>query len=1017
MIKAPTPQNEEARLHALYKLGLLNSVSDERFDQITRAAQQALQVPIAVVSLLDRERQVFKAARGLDTPQTPRDISFCGHAICDNTQGLMVVEDAQADERFHDNPLVTGEPHIRFYAGRVIHGPDGHALGTLCVLDREPRQLSAAEAGKMHALADQIEQMLRMEQTPGTQPEPQLKQANATADSTRSEAFFKWPSRRGAAATIALLIFMAFLWTAYQWHLRQLQSEREELVRQAEVFAANLRGKMETELNARLYLTKGLAGLVHSDQEFTDAQFQTFAQSLGDQRTGIRSLQLAPQGVVQHVWPLATNQAAIGHDLFGDPRRREAAEDAIKARRIWLAGPLNLIQGGTALIGRLPIFLYEGQADKERFWGFGTVLIDLNHFFEQVGLNADGQDAQIAIRGKDAKGGLGAPFYGDASIINKRLTSTEVSLPAGSWEISIGTPENTLKGWPGQEVFWASVVVLGLFFSISSYLLLRLPAKLRQTVERTTEALQQQQILFRDAVEALPDGFVIFDAKDRLVTHNERFKSLFSSSGEAIAVGERYEDILRYGCRQGQFKRFNPDVEPIEQFVQRRMDFHRSGFLTLEEPLDSGKWVRVVERPIRGGGTVCFAVDITELKYNEKELSLSRDRAEAANLAKSNFLATVSHEVRTPMNVILGLLETVTEGDTLPEKTHKLLSTAHQSATQLLHILNEILDISKMESNKLALDQAPFNPLDTVNNVVELTRPIAAEKGIVLETDIQPTATEEFIGDSMRLQQILFNLLSNAVKFTEQGKIVLRASYHALNDDEALWEFAVTDSGIGFDPEQAENLFQPFSQLDSGAKRSHEGTGLGLAICKRLVELMGGSIAAESAAGEGATFRFSLPLARAPQKKISHPPLNGGSPQRQQTTTRKLKILLAEDSPANQLVFSAMLESAGHALVMVSDGEAAVRACEEQDFDIILMDIFMPGMDGVTATVHIRENARMRHTPIIAMTANAMKGDQERYLEAGMDDYLSKPVNKAQLLRKLGEWSGAETTAPVRAQP
>ncbi len=1004
MLKAPLPPNDEARLKALYKLGLLNSESDERFDAITRTAQEALQVPIAVVSLVDRDRQLFKSVQGLDTRETARDISFCGHAICDpSNRGLMVVEDARQDERFHDNPLVTGEPHIRFYAGRVIHSPDGAPLGTLCVIDRQPRQLSPRENLQLHELADQVEQELHRAATGARHPR---EAASTPPPASAADALLRLSSHRLTAMMIALAILVSFLWVAYHWHLYQVRAEQDERLREATGLATHLRGKIETELNARLYLTKGLAGLVHTHRDFTETQFQTFARSLGDQRSGIRSLQLAPAGVVTHVWPLETNRTAIGHDLFADPGRRQAAQAAIEARRLWLAGPVKLLQGGIALIGRLPIFLHEAAQEQETFWGFGTVLIDLNTFFEQVGLNPQGEDRQIAIRGKDAQGDLGEIFYGDPAIIDRRLATTEVSLPAGSWEISVAAPSDAPLHWPGQTLFWALSVIISLFFSAASYVLLRLPHKLRQTVKDTTQALENQQILFRDAIEALPDGFVIFDANDRLVTHNERFKALFYTSQEVIEVGRKYEDILRFGCQQGQFKRYRAQDAAAESFVQQRLTQHRSGFLTVEEPLDSGKWVRVVERPIRGGGTVCFAVDITELKYNENELSLSRDRAEAANQAKSNFLATVSHEVRTPMNVILGLLETVTETNELAPRTRKLLTTAHQSATQLLHILNEILDISKMESNKLELDKAAFNPIETLNRVVELTQPIAAEKGLSLEARIANLPHQEFLGDSMRLQQILFNLLSNAIKFTETGQIHLDAHYRPLDDNRFLWEFSVTDTGIGFDPAKAELLFQPFSQLDSGAKRQHEGTGLGLAICKRLVELMGGTIKAQSNPNGGATFSFALPLEAAPaSKQTRQAPQETAAAAPADQPPAALRILLAEDSLANQMVFSAMLESAGHQLQMVSDGEAAVRACETQDFDIILMDIFMPGMDGVTATVNIRKNARMRNTPIIAMTANAMKGDQERYLEAGMDDYLSKPVTKAQLLKKLGEWS------------
>ncbi len=1009
MKPAPIPSDEACRLEALYQLGLLDTASDERFDGITRLAQHCLEVPIAIVSLVDQERQWFKSIQGLSAKETSRDISFCGHAICDaSDNGLFIVEDTHEDERFFDNPLVTDGPMIRFYASRVIKAR-GQAIGTLCVIDTVPRQFSEKQCQQLHDLADQVEHELHTLYT------QEKKRTNIEDKNNPSFQISKFKDKliesfcnRTSAGVIASLMFLSMLFLGYHWHLLQLTELKQHQLNQASALASTLRGTIETELNTRLYLTKGLAGLVHSNNNVTEEEFLKFAESLGDQREGIRSLQLAPQGIVTHVWPLETNRGAIGHNLLSDPERRKAANLAISAERIWLAGPVNLIQGGRALIGRLPIFT-ENRSDidappQETFWGFGTILIDLDNFFEITGLNDPAIQEIVTIRGKDAEGRQGDIFFGAEKTQANQIVTTDVTLPAGSWEIGV-FPGPEITHWKGQELFWLGIIIAATLLSLATYTLLRLPKKFRATVEQTTNALHNQETLFRDAVEALPDGFLIFDATDRLVTFNERIKSLFATSKKVIVEGNSYEHILRHGCELGQFKNYQQGSENIDYFIDRRMKNRQHGYLTIEEPLDSGKWVRIVERPIRGGGTVCFVVDITKLKYNEAELADSRDKAQAANDAKSNFLATVSHEIRTPMNVVLGLLETIADSQKIPKKQLNLLQTAHQSAKQLLHILNEILDISKMESNKLQLEPEPFRLTAAVNNVIQLAQPMALEKGLTIELNAQVTEQEEYwMGDHKRIQQILFNLLSNSVKFTEQGSISVTLSKTNEMNGIGNWLFSVSDMGIGFNSADADKLFEPFSQLDSGAQRAHEGTGLGLAICKQLVELMGGQISATSAPGKGATFQFSLPLTRASKEPGAHATSDSNTTHTIQL--EQLYILLAEDSPANQIVFKAMLESAGHQIDIVNDGEAAVAACKENQYDVILMDIFMPRMDGVTATQEIRKHALQEQTPIIALTANAMKGDQERYLEAGMDEYLSKPISKNDLLEKLNEQRG-----------
>lgn len=997
MISAPHPKNERQRIKRLRALGLLDSQPEERFDRITRLAQNLLDVPIALISFVDEDRQWFKSAQGLSVSETDRAISFCGHAICHDD--LFIVEDALTDERFHDNPLVSAHPKIRFYAAKTLKTQDGYCIGTLAIIDTKPRQLDAMQRKILTDLGKWVE--LELSQFNMQRVRNGFRQTGLFA--RIPAAFLQAISGKLVASVIAFSLFVTLAITCQLWYQQTLEAHELQNTQEATKLLSNIRGRIETELNSRLFLTKGLAGLVRANPEISEAQFQAFAESLGSHGSAIRSLQLAPGGVVQHVWPYESNRTAIGHDLLADPKRREAAENALISRDLWIAGPLTLIQGGQALIGRLPIYLPDTATQQEYFWGFATILIDMPAFLKEVGLSQNSElKNRIAIRGIDSSGTERAAFFGDQTIIDQSVASATVSLPSGSWNIDISSSAPRLSR-EEQYSFWLSSSVISLIVPLLIYLLLRLPNRFQRAVEIARLALEQSEIRFRDAIDALPDGFVIFDSEDRLITCNDRYRELYELSREYLQEGRTFEEILRYAFNKGQF--CLEEGENIEHRIQQRLAQHDApDGPTHEEQLASGQWVRIVERPIRGGGSVGFLVDITELKKNQIELALARDKAESANQAKSAFLATMSHEIRTPMNVILGLLEVVNETESLPEEQKRYLGTAYHSAQQLLHILNEILDISKMEANKIQLDNVKFDIETAINNVLGLADTPAKDKNLRLVKKLNSLPPKQVKGDQFRLQQVLLNLVSNAVKFTQTGEIVLSVTTQQTSEDSVTVQFEIRDTGIGFTEEQVNALFKPFSQLDNSSQRKHEGAGLGLAICKQLVELMGGTISASGKPGVGAVFRFSLPF------KLSHlesptEKANLTPEENKQGPQKKFDILLAEDSPSNQIVFKAMLNASPFTLHVVNNGKEALEAFKQRQFDAVLMDIYMPEMDGVEATKQIRQEKNMPHTPIIALTANAMQGDQDRFMEAGMDDYLAKPVDKQSLINKLEKWT------------
>jgi PAS domain S-box-containing protein len=501
-----------------------------------------------------------------------------------------------------------------------------------------------------------------------------------------------------------------------------------------------------------------------------------------------------------------------------------------------------------------------------------------------------------------------------------------------------------------------------------------------------------------------------------LVDCNEAAVALLRAPDRAALLGQRIEQLAATSSD-------SQSAAPGDA-LRSSIDLARSaGVARLEwtvQALDGTRVpVEMTLTPIRLAENDALLVawhDIAERQRYESDLRAARDAAETAAAAKANFLAVMSHELRTPMTGIMGMIELLSEYPMSPEQ-QRFVGALDGSAQSLLRVLNDVLDYSKIEAGGLDLEELELDPLVVAREVVELLTSAASRRGNTLRTEWDADQVPRVRGDPTRLRQLLFNLVGNAIKFTERGTITLRILTGTGSDaHHAGLRFEVRDTGLGIPDEVLPSLFHAFQQADSSTTRRFGGTGLGLAICRRLVEAMGGEIGVESRLGLGSLFWFELRLKSAtPPPPLAAPailPVAASTPAK---TERPLRILVAEDNPVNRLLLSTRLRRARHHVVVVEDGVQAVEAARSERFDLVLMDMQMPELDGAGATRQIRQLPEPhRSVPIVALTADALPGFKEQYMQSGLDDYLTKPVDWSALDQVLRRYAPVSVAVAVK---
>ena len=618
-----------------------------------------------------------------------------------------------------------------------------------------------------------------------------------------------------------------------------------------------LRAEVEGNIAGKGLLLKGLTTAIRSSDTLGRARFEQYAGLLIDNYPEIVSVAAAPNLVVEHVFPRTRqNRSVIGLDYRTTTRMDDIAKVRDAGRTV-ISGPMDLLRGDRGYVLRVPIFVGLGEGEG-RFWGIISVVMDEERFNRNAGLLDTDPTIDIALRGVGGSGAAGAVFLGDPALFDRDPVTLAIDLPYGSWQLAVAPA----AGWAAPAGFdrfaWA------VFAAASVMVLAVLNFGLAQR-----SRMRRAESRLASAVEALDDGFVLYDEQDRFVTCNQRYREIYSLSADLFVPGTSFEDILREGVRRGQYP---GAVGCEEDWIAERLAAHTRADSDFEQQLSNGRWLKISERRTVEGGIVGYRVDVTQLKE-------AHAAAEAANNAKTRFINVLSHELRTPLTVVLGytsilsnpmlfpaagkLTKAIDDGSDAPTvarlardqmaEMRNYAGRIETSGNHLLHLINELLDFSKIETGNLEVEITDFRFDKVAEAVAEQFRFMSTRKDVEMICEVPALAAS---GDPIRTQQVLVNLVGNALKFTDSGHVSIRAT-----EENGAVIVRVQDTGCGIPEDMQDRVFEEFQQADGSSTRRAGGTGLGLAIVRRIVEMQRGRVWLTSREGEGTTVHFTLPVA------------------------------------------------------------------------------------------------------------------------------------------------------------
>ena len=982
MPRALIPADDVQRLNSLHECCILDSSPEKAFDDLTALAARLCDAPIALVSLVDAERQWFMSTVGIKAKETHRDSAFCAHAILGHEP--LIVTDAATDPRTFDNALVLGPPHIRFYAGIPLRMGDGHALGTLCVIDTIPRDITPLQLADLESLARQVTSQL------------ELRRLNRILSQSQLQLQEMHTRLNEIATQVPGVV--------YQFELRPDGSSCFPYA--SEGIRRIYRVSPEDVQNDA---TAVFSVLHPDDYHGVVDSIQASARDLTPWRHEYRVR--FPDGEVRWLYGNAIPSRHAGgsiqwHGLITDEtEQRHAREEAMLTRARMQAvvqGSTQLSIIATDLEGIITVF----NSGAERLLGYTAA--------EMVGLQTPQiihLRSEVEARSQELSREYGYPVQGfETFVYSARLGGHSESdwtyVRKDGSQLAVHLVVTATRNEDGEITGFVGVAA-----NVTD-------------ARRTEESLRFE----RERLDLALAGGEIGTWDWNIQTGKEIW-----DTGFADLLGERLEDLNQ------SFNEFTARVHPhdlaaVRSSAQEHLDgltpIYAAEF-RIRQKNGEWRWVqahgRLMQRdengrPLRMLGTMA---DISDRKKTEQELVASRVMADTANRSKSEFLANMSHEIRTPLTSILGYADLLSEPGLSAVATADNVAAIKSAGSHLMTIISDVLDLSKIEAGKMTVECIEMSPARLIDEVLSVLQPAAQAKGLELHARCVGPIPNRIASDPVRVRQILMNLVGNAVKFTEKGHVCVTVQSVAESTDgiERL-AFEVSDTGIGMTQEQCRSLFEPFTQADPSTTRRFGGTGLGLAICRRMARILDGEIVAKSQPGGGSTFRVTIATGSLQNvemlESLSIAQGESGCTALQQIRkSLRGRILLAEDNPVNRRLFESVLRNAGADVDVAENGQVAVEKAVTAmmpssspgnsaysntlpGYDVILMDMQMPVLDGYCATKHLR--AIRYQGPIVALTAHALTEDREKCLSIGCDDVITKPVERDVLIRTCHAW-------------